>query len=59
MPSEKAKENKTLTAACAGCGKAFSTELLNGIVLGKGRSAKVVPVCQACLEKGFTPQEAA
>jgi hypothetical protein len=59
MPSEKAKENKTLTAACAACGKTVSTELLIGKIVGRGRHAKVVPICQACLDRGWTPQEAA
>jgi hypothetical protein len=58
MPSEKAKENKTLSAACAGCGKVFSTELLQGRVTGAGRDRRVVPVCQGCLDKGWTPSAA-
>ena len=55
MPSEKAKENKQLTAACAGCGKQVSTELLIGRVIGRGRDRRIVPVCDACAAKGYTP----
>jgi len=56
MPSEKAKENKKLVASCAGCGKTLSTELLTGIVVGVPPKRRLVAVCQACLEKGWTPQ---
>jgi hypothetical protein len=51
MPSEKAKENKTLTSSCAVCGKAFSTELLRGHVIGTGRHRSIVAVCDACIDK--------
>lgn len=57
MPSEKAKENKRLVAACAGCGKEMSTELLTGIVIGRGRHRRIVPVCDACRDQGWTPPE--
>ena len=55
MPSEKAKENKQLVAACAGCGQEFSTEMLKGLVVGRGRDSRIVPVCDACRAKGWTP----
>ena len=55
MPSEKAKENKQLTAACAGCGAQVSTELLTGRVIGRGRDRRIVPVCDKCAAKGWTP----
>jgi hypothetical protein len=55
MAGEKAKENKTLVATCAGCGKTLSTELLYGIVTGRGRVRTVVGVCQACRDQGWTP----
>jgi hypothetical protein len=51
MPSEKAKENKTLMSACAECGKSMSTELLHGVVEGAGPNRKIVPLCDACREK--------
>lgn len=61
MPSEKAKENKTLTSSCAICGKDFSTELLRGRVVGVGRHRRIVPVCEACADKPLdeTPDPAA
>jgi hypothetical protein len=58
MPSEKAKENKQLTAACAACGKQVSTELLIGRVIGRGRDRRIVPLCDACAAKGWTPPPA-
>jgi len=57
MPSEKAKENKQLVAACAGCGKQLSTELLTGVVVGRGRDRRIVPVCDECRAKGWMPPE--
>jgi hypothetical protein len=58
MPSERAKENKTLSSACAGCGKPFSTEMLRGVVDGVGRQRKIVPLCDACIAKGWPPPAA-
>ncbi len=55
MPSEKAKANKQLVATCAGCGKQLSTELLTGLVVGTGRSRRIVPVCDPCRAKGWNP----
>jgi hypothetical protein len=55
MPSERAKENKTLNSQCAGCGKSFSTEMLRGMVEGTGRERKIVPLCDPCLAKGWPP----
>jgi hypothetical protein len=56
MPSEKAKENKQLVAACAGCGQQVSTEMLKGLVVGRGRERRIVPVCEACQAKGWAPE---
>ena len=56
MPSEKAKGNTTLTSSCAGCGKSFSTELLHGAVVGVARKRRIVPVCETCLEKGWSAE---
>ncbi len=53
MPSEKAKENKTLTSTCAVCGQSFSTELLRGMVVGTHRDRRIVPLCEPCLAKGW------
>jgi hypothetical protein len=59
MPSERAKENKTLTSRCAICEKEFSTELLRGRVVGVGRHRRVVPVCETCLDKPLEKPEGA
>jgi len=55
MPSEKAKENKTLVAECAACGSKLSTELIHGVRIERGGHATTVPVCDACRKKGWTP----
>ena len=55
MAGEKAKENKRLTATCAACGKEQSVELLTGRVIGFARRTRIVPVCQACIDKGWAP----
>ena len=55
MPSERAKENKRLVAACAGCGQELSTESLTGVVLGSGRNRRIIPVCDPCRAKGWSP----
>jgi hypothetical protein len=59
MPSEKAKENKTLISDCAGCGKPFSTEMLRGVVSGRGRQRTIVALCDPCAAKGWPPPEPA
>jgi hypothetical protein len=56
MAGEKAKENKTLQSACAGCGDEMSVELLRGVTVGSGRSRRIVAVCKSCLDKGWDPQ---
>jgi uncharacterized protein with PIN domain len=56
MAGEKAQENKTLTSVCAGCGKTLSTELLHGVVVGRARQRRMVAICQACRDKGWTPE---
>jgi len=55
MPSEKAKENKQLVATCAACDKQLSVELLTGVIVGTGRNARSVAVCDACRAKGWQP----
>ena len=57
MPSEKAKENKTLTAQCTACGKALSTELIHAVVIERNHRRTAVPVCDACRQKGWQPEE--
>jgi NAD-dependent SIR2 family protein deacetylase len=58
MPSEKAKENKTLTAQCAACGKTVSTELIHGVQVVHNHRRTTVPVCDDCREKGWQPSSA-
>lgn len=55
MAGEKAKENKTLTATCGGCGKTMSTELLTGVLVGRAPHRQLVPACQPCLDRGWSP----
>jgi hypothetical protein len=55
MPSEKAKENKTLTAQCCACGKAASTELIHGVLIERNGKRSTVPICDDCRTKGWQP----
>ena len=55
MPSEKAKENKTLAVQCTACGKTVSTELVHGVIIGRNRQRVSVPVCDDCLQNGWQP----
>jgi hypothetical protein len=55
MPSEKAKENKTLVAQCAACGKTMSAELIHSVLVERNDRRATVPVCDACREKGWQP----
>ncbi len=59
MPSEKAKENKLLTAECTACGKTVSVEVMTGTLVGRGPHRHTVPVCDECRVKGWEPPEAA
>ncbi len=56
MPSEKAKENKTLTAQCSACGKTVSAELIHGVAIELNQRRTSVPVCDACRQKGWQPE---
>ncbi len=55
MPSEKAKENKTLAAQCSACGKSVSAELIHGVLIERDGRRVIVPVCDECREKGWSP----
>ena len=55
MPSEKAKDNKTLTAQCVACGKTVSTELIHGVLVERGGRRATMPVCDDCRTKGWRP----
>lgn len=59
MPSEKAKENKTLTAECGACGKSVSTELIHAVVVRRDNRRVALPVCDECRGKGWEPPEEA
>ena len=55
MPSEKAKENKTLVATCAACNKPVSVETAVSL---RGREEGVArnwTVCVPCANKGWRP----
>jgi hypothetical protein len=56
MPSEKAKDNKTLVAVCAACNKTQSTELMVSLAGRRenGRS-HYFAVCIACADDGWRP----
>ena len=56
MPSEKAKENKTLTAQCSACGKTVSAEVIHGVSIEHNHQRTTVPVCDACRAKGWQPE---
>lgn len=59
MTSEKAKENKTLTAECVACGKTLSAELVHGVrVESANRRPTTVPVCDPCRLAGWRPPAA-
>lgn len=58
MPSEKAKENKTLTAECSACGKMVSAELIHAVVVRRERRRTAIPVCDACRQQGWEPPPA-
>jgi hypothetical protein len=58
VPSEKAKENKTLTAECSACGKAVSAELIHSVVTRRDNRRVAIPVCDECRRKGWQPEKA-
>lgn len=58
MPSEKAKENKTLTADCSACGKSVSAELIHAVVVRRENRRIAVPVCDSCRQNGWQPPSA-
>lgn len=55
MPSEKAKENKTLVATCRACGRPSSTEILHGLAVLERRRRTIIPVCEDCRRTGWKP----
>jgi len=55
MPSEKAKENKTLMARCSACEKTVSAELIHGVFIERNGRRMSVAVCDDCRTKGWQP----
>jgi hypothetical protein len=55
MPSEKAKENKALTATCVACGKGVSTETAVALTGVEDGQRKSFVVCIPCANKGWRP----
>jgi hypothetical protein len=55
MPSEKAKENKTLAVECGACGKSVSTELARSVIVRKQGRHVAFTVCDECRAKGWQP----
>ena len=55
MPSDKAKQNKALSATCVACNKPVSTESAVSLTgIEEGRHKQYV-VCNACANKGWRP----
>jgi hypothetical protein len=57
MPSEKAKENKTLVGQCLACGKSLSTELIHGVLIERQGRRTTTPICDACRAQGWQPPD--
>lgn len=55
MPSEKAKENKTLIVECGACGKLVSTELAHSVVVRRQHRRVAFTVCDVCRLGGWQP----
>ena len=55
MPSEKAKENKTLVAQCTACGKSVSAELIHGVRIERDGKRTTTAICDDCRQKGWQP----
>ena len=55
MASEKAKENKALTATCVACNKAVSTETAVSLTGTEEGVRKPFVVCIPCANKGWRP----
>ncbi len=55
MPSEKAKENKALSAICAACEKTVSTEMMVALPGRENGRPRLFPVCLACANGGWRP----
>ncbi len=55
MPSDKAKDNKALTATCVACSKTVSTEIAVSLTGVEDGRRKAFVVCIPCANKGWRP----
>ena len=55
MPSDKAKQNKALTATCVACNKPVATESAVSLTGNEDGRHKQFVVCNACANKGWRP----
>ena len=55
MPSDKAKENKALTATCVACNKPVSTESAVALTGIENGAHQQFTVCVVCANKGWRP----
>jgi hypothetical protein len=55
MSSNKAKENKSLTATCTACNKPVSTESAVSLTGSENGTRKQFVVCVQCANKGHRP----
>jgi hypothetical protein len=55
MPSEKAKDNKTLVATCIACQKTLSTEMMVSLSGREDGRVKQYSVCIPCANGGWRP----
>lgn len=55
MPSDKAKQNKALTATCVACNKPVSTESAVALTGIEDARHKQFVVCNVCANKGWRP----
>ena len=55
MPSDKAKENKSLVATCVACSKPVSTESMVSLPGRDNGAAKQYSVCVVCANGGWRP----
>ncbi len=55
MPSDKAQDNKTLTAVCEACNKAVSTELMISLPARESGLPRWWKVCVGCANQGWRP----
>lgn len=55
MPSEKAKDNKSLAAICVACNKSVSTETMVSLLGRENGKYQRFNVCLPCANGGWRP----